>query len=184
MRRTDWPVKDRVILRPWLFGSAIFAAFGIALLAGCRPAVMVVPPHIRNVGVETVQNLTTDYGLETLMTEETIRQFQLDGRLPLEDPAHADLQVRMVLRRYSEEPILYDPETNYVLQYRLTVAYDLVGYDRRDGKPLVEEKDKARSVFYYTDRYTGAASETEERARQRLAEETGRSTVRLILEGY
>jgi hypothetical protein len=161
-----------------------FLAVILPFVAGCRPAVMVVPPHIHNIGVSTFENRTPDFGLETLLTNETIRQFQMDGRMPLTDPDRADLQLKVVIRQYLEEPIQYDTATNYVLQYRLTVTYDLVAFDRKEGKPLVEEKSKARSVFYYTSYYTNAVTETEEQARQRLAEEVGRSTVRKVLEGF
>lgn len=167
------------VLLSWCLGAWVASA-----LCGCRPAVMVVPPHVHSVGVATFENRTTEFGLETLFTNETIRQFQMDGRLPLADPDRADLQVKAVVRQYAEEPIQYDTATNYVLQYRLTVTYDLTALDRKEGCPLVEEKSKARSVFYYTSQYTGAVTETEDQARQRLAEEVGRSTVRKVLEGF
>ncbi len=156
----------------------------LTLVSGCRPAVMVVPPHVHNVGVAPFENRTTQFGLETLLTHETIRQFQMDGRLPLADPDQADLQVQAVIRQYAEEPIQYDTATNYVLQYRLTVTYDLLARDRKEGRSLVEEKSKTRSVFYYTVHYTGAVTENEEQALQRLAEEVGRATVRKVLEGF
>lgn len=177
-------MHDAVRVRGRRLRLACLLAYVATGLAACRPAVMVVPPHVHSVGVATFENRTTEFSLDTLLTNETLRQFQIDGRLPLENPDRADLVVRAVIRGYSREPIQYDPATNYVLQYRLTVTYDLVAFDRQENRSLVEQKDLARSVFYYTEQAAGAVTETLDQARQRLAEEVGRSTVRKVLEGF
>jgi hypothetical protein len=145
---------------------------------------MVIPSYLQNVGVEVVDNRTSYFGLETVLTREILRAFQLDGRLPLEDPERADLRVRVILRNYVEEPQLFDPKTNQVLQYRLSVVYDLTSLDAREGKTLLEDLEKVRSLFHYTPEYKDAIPETREQAFARLAEEIGRSVVRRVLEGH
>ncbi|HJT23556.1 MAG TPA: LPS assembly lipoprotein LptE, partial [bacterium] len=94
-------------------------------MLGCHPAALIVPSYIQSVGVSLFENKTSYFGLDTLFTQAAIRQFQEDGRLPLVDSDKADLVVKAVIRQYVQEPQMYDPKTNYVLQYRLSVVYDL-----------------------------------------------------------
>jgi hypothetical protein len=156
----------------------------LVLLLGCRPAALIVPSYIQNVGVAVFKNQTSFFGLETLLTQATIREFQVDGRLPLEDPEKSDLAVRVTIKQYIEEPQVYDTKNNNVLQYRLTVVYDLVSADQRENKTFFEDVGKARSVYYYTTDNIGAIIETKEQAQNRLAEEVGRSIARRVLVGY
>ncbi|HUO58090.1 MAG TPA: LPS assembly lipoprotein LptE [bacterium] len=153
-------------------------------LSGCHPAALIVPSYIQSVGVETVQNQTSYYGLETALTQATIRQFQVDGRLPLDTPDKSDMVVKVIIKRYVEEPILYDPKTNYVLQYRLSIVYDLASVDQKERKTFSEDSERTQSVFYYTPQYNGAATETKEQAQARLEDDTSRAIVRRVLEGY
>ena len=160
-------------------------AVGLALtFFGCHPAPLVVPSYLQNVGVEIFQNQTSYYGLETIFTQAAIRGFQLDGRLALEDPEKSDLVVKVVVRKYIEEPLFFDTKTNNVLQYRLTVVYDLAAVDQREKKTFLEDKERAQSIFYYTPDYSGAISETKDQAIARLGDDLGRSIARRILTGY
>ena len=168
--------------------AILFAALG-ALMApvvflGCHPAALVVPSYIQNVGVALFDNKTSYSGLETLFTQATIRQIQQDGRLPLEDPEKSDLTVKVAIRQYIEEPQMYDPKTNFVLEYRLSVVYDLAAVDQREKKTFVEDTNKIHSIFFYTPQYTGAPSQTIDQARSQLADDTARVIVRRVLEGY
>ena len=159
-------------------------AFPLSFLVSCHPAALIVPSYIQNVGVALVDNKTSYFGLDTLFTQAMIRQFQLDGRLPLEDPEKADLTVKVVIRQYIQEPQLYDPKTNYVLQYRLSIVYDLAAVDQKEKKTFVEDTGKIHSIFYYTPQFVGAPSETMDQAVSQLADDMGHVIVRRVLEGY
>jgi hypothetical protein len=163
-----------------LTASLLMAA---ALLAGCSPAVLIVPSYIQNVGVALVQNETSQYGLETLFTQQFIQDFQTDGRLPVANADQADLVVNVTIKKYDEVPILYDPKTNQVLQYRITLAYDMTALDNKLNKTLVEDKDVVHSYFYYTSQYVGAIPLTDAQAQAELADNLGRTIVRRVLEG-
>ncbi len=141
-----------------------------SLLAGCHPAELIVPSYIQTVGVELVQNQTSYFGLDTMMTftEDITQQFQIDGRLPIDDPERSDLVVRVIIRKYTEDPMFYDPKTNNVLQYRLSITYDLASLDKREKKTFLEDKNVIHSVFYYTPDFSGAITETKEQAQARL----------------
>jgi hypothetical protein len=150
---------------------------------GCHPAAMVIPSYIRTVGVEVFKNQTSYSGLETTITQNLIQQFQIDGRLAIENPEKADLVVRGVVRKYIIEPILFDPKTNIVLQYRLSVVYDLAALDQQEKKTLFEDSQRIHSIFYYTPEYVGAIQQTQEQALTQLAREMACSSVRRVLEG-
>jgi hypothetical protein len=150
---------------------------------GCHPAVMVIPSYIRTVGVEVFKNQTSYFGLETAITQDMIQQFQIDGRLAIDNPEKADLVVRGVIRKYIIEPILFDPKTNVVLQYRLSVIYDLAAVDQQEKKTLFEENQRIHSIFYYTPDYSGAIQQTQDQALAQLAKDMAYSSVRRVLEG-
>ncbi len=71
--------------RPYVLGLRA-CLMGLVFLAGCHPAALVIPSYIQTVGVQLFDNRTSYYGLDTLFTAATIRQFQIDGRLPIADP--------------------------------------------------------------------------------------------------
>jgi hypothetical protein len=164
--------------------SLLLTAVFFQGLTGCRPAVLVVPSYIQNVGVALFENRTSTFGLESVLTQATIRQFQVDGRLPIAGSDKSDLVVKVIVRKYVEEPLLFDSKSNYVLQYRLSIVYDLASVDQKERKTFLEDVEKVHSVYYYTPQYTGAITETKDQAVARLADETGRSIVRRVLEGY
>jgi hypothetical protein len=153
------------------------------VIIGCHPAVMVIPSYIRTVGVEVFKNQTSYYGLETTITQNIIQQFQIDGRLGIENPEKADLVVRGIVRKYIIETILFDPKTNNVLQYRLSVIYDLAALDQQEKKTLFEDNQRIHSIFYYTPEYAGAIQQTQEQVLAQLAKDMAYSSVRRVLEG-
>jgi len=134
--------------------------------------------------VDLFENRTSIYGLETTFTQAVLRAFQVDGRLSLEDPGSSDLRVRAVIQRFVEEPLLFDTATNQVLQYRISVVYDISAQDAREKKVLQEDREKITSVIYYTPGYTQAIPETRDQALLRLGEDMGRLIVRRVLEGH
>ncbi|HVZ80873.1 MAG TPA: LPS assembly lipoprotein LptE [bacterium] len=175
-------MTEKRIKRTFLSLGALVAP--IFFLSGCHPAVLIVPSYIKTVGVELFQNRTSYFGLETLFTRATIRQFETDGRIPLEDPDHADMVVKVVIRQLDKIPSYYDPKTNAVLQYRLSVTYDIAAVDQREKKTFFEDNGKIHSLFYYTPDYVGAVTQTEDQAMAQLAEDMARTIVRRVLEGY
>lgn len=161
-----------------------FAALTLALFgAGCRPAAVVLPPHIQSVAVPTIENRTSTYGLDALISQRVILQFQQDGRLVVSTPGNADLTVRIVVKKYLEECILTDTVTNRPKQYRLDIIYDLSASDEADNHTLLEATDLGQSVLYYTADFPGAIVETEDQALARLAEDLSRSVVRRVIQG-
>ena len=154
----------------------------IFILVGCHPAAVVLPPHIRTVGISNVENRTSTYGLDSLLTEQTIREFRQDGRLDYVPEGKADLLVNVTVTRYLKESILTDTATNRPKQYRLSITYQLKGVDQVDGRTLFDLTDQGRGVLYYTADFPGALVETEEQAQARLVEDLARAIVRRTLE--
>jgi len=152
-------------------------------MLGCHPAALIVPSYLQNVGISLFENKTSYFGLDTLFTQATIRRFQQDGRLPLVDSDKADLLVKAVIREYIQEPQMYDPKTNYVLEYRLSIVYDLAAVDQQEKKTFVEDTGRIHSIYFYTPQYTGAPSETMDQAVSQLADDTAYTIVRRVLEG-
>jgi hypothetical protein len=155
-----------------------------ATLVSCHPGVIVVPSYITSIGVETAQNRTSYYGLETSITQNTIQQLQIDGRIPISDPDKADLVIQLVITQYLITPIFFDPKTNNVLQYQLTITYDLTVLDKKENKTFIEDKGRQHSIYYYTPQYTGSIYQTQDQAIAQLMLETGQLIVQRVLEGF
>ena len=153
-------------------------------LVSCHPAVVVVPSYIQSIGVETATNMTSYYGLETSLTQDTIQQLQVDGRIPLADAEKADLVIQLKIQQFLITPIFFDPKTNNVLQYQLTLTYDLTVLDKRENKTFIEDKGRQHSVYYYTPQYTGAINQTQDQATAQMMQETGQLIVQRVLEGF
>jgi hypothetical protein len=156
----------------------------MASLVGCHPAVVVVPSYIQSIGVETATNMTSYYGLETSLTQDTIEQLQVDGRIPIMDAEKADLVIQLKIQQFLITPIFFDPKTNNVLQYQLTLTYDLTVLDKRENKTFIEDKGRQHSVYYYTPQYTGAINQTQDQATAQMMQETGQLIVQRVLEGF
>ena len=153
-------------------------------LVGCHPAVVVVPSYIQSIGVETAKNNTSYFGLETGLTQNTIQQLQIDGRIPLADADQADLDVQLIIQQFLITPIFFDPKTNNVLQYQLTLTYDLTVLDKKENRTFISDKGRQHSVYYYTPQYTGAINQTQDQATAQMMLETGQLIVQRILEGF
>jgi len=134
--------------------------------------------------VQPAENRTSYYGLETSLTENTIQQFQFDGRIPIADPDRADMTVKLVIQQFLITPIFFDPKTNNVLQYQLNLTYDLTVFDNKENKVFIEDKGRQHSVYYYTPQYTGAINQTQDQATAQLMQETGQLIVQRVMEGF
>ncbi len=153
-------------------------------LSGCRPAVLVIPSYIKTVGVDRVDNRTSWFALDTQVKEAILRNFQLDGRVGIEDADKADLVVKVIIREFREDPIFYDPKTNAVQQYQETLVYDIAAVDTQEKKTFLEDNGKNHSIYYYTNYYPGAIQQTRDQAIAQLEDEMARLIVRRVLEGY
>lgn len=165
---------------PWRFG--VLAVISVFFL-GCRPAVLIVPSYIKTVGVAPVQNRTSWFGLDINLTQAIIQQFQMDGRLGIEDADKADLVVKVTIRKYSETPQSYDPKTNAVLQNLDSLDYDVVAIDNVEHKTLTEATNLTDSVYYYTTYNVGAIPMTRDQALQQLEQDMARLIVIRITQG-
>jgi hypothetical protein len=166
-----------------IWGRLLFCTLMLTELLGCRPATIILPPHIHSVGLAVVENQTTQYGLDAICTQAVIRQFSTDGRFLLVTDNQADLVVKMVIRKFERDILLTDVNTNRPQQYRLSIQYDLTATDQIDQRPLFEDRGRVRSVLYYTADYQGAIVETEDQAITRLSEDLALSLVRRVIEG-
>lgn len=160
-------------------------AFGLMWMGflGCRPATIILPPHIHSIGLAVVENRTSQYGLDGLCTQAILQQLQADGRFQLDSDLKSDLVIKIVIQKYQKEVLLTDTATNRPQQYRLSLLYDLTATDQIDQRPLFEDKGRVRSVLYYTSDYPGAIIETEDQALTRLSQDLATSLVRRVIEG-
>jgi hypothetical protein len=161
----------------------VLALVMVPLGWGCRPAILIIPSYIKTVGVAPTENQTSWFGLDTALTQNLIQQFQLDGRVGIEDPDHSDMVVKVTIKKYSETPQVQDPKTNAVLQYLISLDYDAVALDHVENKTLTEVTGLTDSVYYYTTYNVGAIPQTRDQALQQLEQDMARRVVERVLQG-
>ncbi len=173
--------KKKKMIKPFVFITTLFILEGLGI--GCRPPILIVPSYIKTVGVAPVDNKTSWFGLDTVLTQNLITQFQQDGRLGIEDPDHADMVVKVIIRKYTETPESFDPKTNAVLQYLDSIDYDVVALDHVESKTLTETTGLTDSLYYYTTYNVGAIPQTRDQALLQLEQDMARLIVLRVMQG-
>lgn len=111
---------------------------GSAGCAGYRLGSM-LPPDIKSVYVPSFINETGEPLIEIECQRAVIEELQRDGSLAIANEENADAIVRVRLREYRIEPVVYDTVSrSNVRQYRIKIAAALVMTRRVDDSVIVE----------------------------------------------
>jgi hypothetical protein len=171
--------RSSMKIASWVLTSALM----LTGILGCHPATIILPPHIHTIGLSVIENHTSQYGLESVCTQQILQELQADGRLLVVSDKSADLVLKMSIRQYQRDIILTNTTNNRPEQYRLSVVYNLTAIDQIDQKPLFEDNGRVRSVLFCTADYPGAIVETEDQALLRMAQDLAHSLVRRVIQG-
>lgn len=192
----------------WL-SLALLCVGVVALLSSCgdMPIKKNLPDSIRKVFIPTFENKANQPGIESLLTQKTVQNFIVDGRLQVVAKEQADAELIGTIQRYDR--LVLTRDANQVpQQYKLQVAVDLDFVDLKSGKqdalwttrqlisltPGVEpSKDDFDSTnthslreftTYYVLNVAGVPPEDEPAALDRLLEQMARRVVGRTLDGF
>ena len=162
----------------------IMVSLAAVFLCGCAAMKPILPAEIKSIAIPTFVNKTTQYDLETPLTNAVIKQFQVDGRLVVAAPELADAKLEGTIRQYILQPMLYDVN-NVIAQYKVKVVVDLKFTDMKTGKELWFQKELG-GITGGTTTYnvSGSNIETETEARQRVFYNLAAATVNRVIYGW
>ncbi|MEI7903823.1 MAG: LptE family protein [Candidatus Firestonebacteria bacterium] len=154
------------------------------LLGGCSAMKPLLSDAIKSLAIPTFVNKTTQYDLETPLTNAVIKQFQVDGRLVVASPEKADAKLEGTIRQYILQPMLYDVN-NVIVQYKMKMVLDLKFTDLKTGKELWFQKELG-GITGGTTTYnvSGSGIETETEARQKVFYNLAAATVNRVIYGW
>lgn len=134
--------------------TSILALFAVAISSGCAGYRLgsMLPPDIKTVYVPSFKNETSEPLIETECHRAVIEELQRDGSLKIADEETADAILRVRIRDYRLEPVVFDPQNrSNVRQYRIKLTASMM-MTRRETDQVIVERPAVRGegVFNVT----------------------------------
>lgn len=157
---------------------------GLMLLAGCATVKPSLDPEIKKIAIPVVTNGTSQYGIDTEMTDFIVKQFLIDGRLQVVAKEQADALLEGTIRQYQLQPMAYDVN-NVIISYRVKIILDVKFTNLKTKKVMWEQKEiggigGGATTFMVQ----GANIETEVVARQRVYRTLAEGIVNKVIYGW
>lgn len=114
-----------------------YASFALLLLLGCcgYSVRALLPPNLKTVSVQPVENQTSRPGLDVQLTDLLIQGFTRDGSLRIADLEHADVVLNCKVNGYEKLPQAYDAN-QAIATWRVTLQAQADAQDRAKAQPL------------------------------------------------
>ncbi|MFB6355904.1 MAG: LPS assembly lipoprotein LptE [bacterium] len=176
-------VQDDMGSVNWKGLGAIFVVLVVGsmfLLSSCARKSQSIPVNISNLYVPPFKNETNESGLEDLLTDEAIQEFQADANLQLVTKKKADAMLIGRITRYKKIPLLYNDQ-DVVQQWKLRIEMSLALKDLETGKILWRKPDIFRETTYSD---IIPPIETELDAKKRVIRQLARDAVSSTVEGW
>ncbi len=145
------------------------------------PSSILIPQHIKKLGLRPIKNNTTFFGLEDKLTLRLQDEFTRGGSYPLVGEGLADGLIIAEIERYFNEPVSYD-ENLIVQERKLRVLVNIYFWDKVENKILWQETNLQSVHRYFVETRPGGI--TEEEARSIVWDKMARDIYRRTLEGF
>lgn len=166
-------------------GALFAAAAASLLLTACpyeyKPSPIVLPQHIRKIGLRPIKNNTAFFGLEDKLTLRLQEEFTRGGQYPLVPEDQADGVLIAEIERYINEPVSYD-ENLVVQERKLWVLVNIYFWDKVENKIIWSEPNLEGVQRYFVETKPGGM--TEEQAREIVWDKLARDIYRRTVEGF
>jgi len=97
-----------------------------------------IPVHIKSVSIPLMENETSQYGLEQIVTDNILEKFNEVGILKVLDEKFADSIIRGTISKIDEGPYTYSKEES-ISEYRYKVYLKLEWYDVIKDENLISK---------------------------------------------
>ncbi len=155
------------------------------IFAGCpyayTPTPMLIPQHIKKLGLRPIKNNTAFFGLEEKLTLRLQDEFTRGGSYPLVGEELADAVIIAEIDRYFNEPVSYD-ENLIVQERKLDVYVNIYFWDKVLNRILWQEPRLRGTHRYFVE--TRPSGITEEEARSIVWDKLARDTYKRTIEGF
>lgn len=165
------------------------ALLGAAVLAGaCGYALegrgSFLPPHIRNVGIPTFENLSSTPGIAEIITAEIHSEFISRGNFSINNTsAGVDAVLEGTIRNYSYIPRALD-EDGIATSFLISITADITFRDLVENKVIWEQKGYRFYSEYQLSDAGGDFINQESESVRRAAEDFAKRIVGTILTGF
>jgi hypothetical protein len=162
--------------------TLLLASLGLASCVDVtiRPG---MPTYMNKMAIPTFVNRTGQPNLENELTQQFSQDFQVDGRIEITDPDHANALLLGTVTIYQLEPMQMDVH-NTPQQYKMRLILYLAFKDVKAGKNLWVEEKFEDSVTYYAANTLNIPPETEQAARKRLIQKLSTRLIARVIEGF
>lgn len=156
----------------------------VLLISGCASMKPKLDASIKKIAIPVVVNGTSQYGIDTELTDVVVKQFLIDGRLQVVQRDQADALIEGTLRQYQLQPLAYDVN-GVIISYRVKIILDIKYTNLRTGKMEWEQKEVGGlSGGATTFMVSGTNIETEFAARQRIYRSLAEGIVNRVIYGW
>lgn len=145
------------------------------------PTPMLIPQHIKKLGLRPIKNNTAFFGLEEKLTLRLQDEFTRGGSYPLVGETLADAVIIAEIDRYFNDPVSYD-ENLIVQERKLRVLINIYFWDKIQNRILWQEPNLQGVHRYFVESRPGGI--TEEEARSIVWDKMARDIYRRTLEGF
>ena len=155
------------------------------LLTACpyaySPSNILLPQHIKKIGIRPIQNKTTFFGLEDKFTLRLQDEFTRGGKYPLVIENLADGMIIAEINRYINNPVSYD-ENLIVQERKLWVLVNIYFWDKVENKIIWSEPNMQAIHRYFVESRPGGISE--EQAKEIIWDKLSRDIYKRTIEGF
>lgn len=142
-----------------------------------------LPEHIRNISVPIFKNVSTEYGLEKVLTYAVIDQFDRHGGYQIvRSDVESDAILKGIIRRYDYYPIRRSDLT--ISEYRVTITTHVELYDQVEKQIFWQDDNFIFTQKYSVEGSISAFQDNRNQAWQDAAEDFAETLVSVILEGF
>ncbi len=176
--------------------AVAFLALGGALAAGCGYHVAGratrLPASVRTIAVPAMENRTSRYRIEQLLTDAVVREFlSRTSYRVVADPAGADAVLHGKVTGLESSALLFDTATGRATTMLVTVRCEVVLEERATQKVLYRDDN-----FLFRNEYEiltnaqgnskdlGSFFEEQDPALRRLAQDFAKRLVAAVVEGF
>lgn len=175
----------------WKSVFFLFASVGgiLFFLSGCGGTqseyiapVIVLPPHIKSIGISPIKNDTSQTFAENKFYLAVREKFVRDGRVAyIDDLERADASVIITVKHFHETVLVRD--VNFIpREYQLWLILDVKLLDRKENRFLWEEPLLEQKFRYAIE--TEPGGKTPEQAREEIWTRYASDIVKRTLDGF
>lgn len=174
------------MMTPRLTLSTISCLLGLALV-GCGYSMVgkgsSLPEHIKNVAIITFKNATYEHGLETIISEAVIEEFERHGSIKVvRTEQEADAILMGVIKKYEYRPLV--DKTNTITEYKLAITAGVVFRDRVKNVNYWKDENFYFIEDYFVTQQLSSSRENQREAWEEAAKDFAASLVSIIMEGF